>query len=432
MTVTMPKTTIASEQRLLSAARSRRETLAEYAAADGYASSVWRQAPRELRALIAESGLRGRGGASFPTGRKWESVAAQPGRKVVVVNAAESEPASSKDRLLLERRPHLVLEGALLAAHAVGADECVLYLHEGQRSTQESFDSALRELRVAGWELPVWRVVRAPARYVAGEETAAVERINGRAAKPTVKPPRPFERGVRGRPTLVQNVETLANVPLIARRGSAWFRSVGAPDRPGTLLVTMSGSVARPGVYEVPSGVSIAAIIEEFGGGTDDRQPLQAALPGGCFSGWIGGGAVRGGARLDDVDLATYGASVGSGTLMLVSDGVCGLWQAALLLRYFADESARQCGPCTHGTLAMADAFERVARGEPRADDVRRLERWATVTLPGRGACGHLDGAALAARSALTVFRDEIARHQRRGGCGRPTRNVLFGTGDRD
>jgi NADH:ubiquinone oxidoreductase subunit F (NADH-binding) len=426
MTVTTSTTTL-SALRLLPADQSKRETLAQYVATGGYAPAVRRLSAPELRRLVADSGLRGRGGGAFPTGRKWESVASQAGRKVLVVNAAESEPASAKDRLLVSCRPHSVLDGALLAAYAVGADECVLYLHTGQVAARNAFDAALHELRAFGWASPPWRIVDAPARYVAGEETAAIERINGRSAKPTVKPPRPFERGVRGRPTLVQNVETLANVPLIARHGADWFRALGAPDRPGTLLVTVTGSVRRPGVYEVPSGSTLIEVIDGLAGGTDDGQPVQAVLPGGCFSGWISGGAVRGGLRLDDADLAKHGAGVGSGALMVVSEGVCGLHQAARLQRFFADESVRQCGPCEHGTLAIADAFERIADGQPQGDDLRRIERWATATLPGRGACGHLDGATIAARSALTVFKDEIARHARRGDCGRPRCTVLHG-----
>jgi NADH:ubiquinone oxidoreductase subunit F (NADH-binding) len=413
--------------RLLAGDLTRRETLSAYLAAGGYDQTAWRSAPDELRALLSASELRGRGGSAFPVGRKWESVAAQPGRRVVLINGAESEPASWKDRLLLERRPHLVVEGALLAAQATGADECVWYLHEGQRTCRTALEAALAELRAAGWRLPDWRVVEAPARYVSGEETAAVRHVNGGPALPSFKPPRPFERGVRNRPTLVQNVETLANVPLIASRGAQWFRAIGAASLPGSQVLTLSGCVAQPGVVEAPSGLRLDDIISTYGGGTDDGYPVQAVLPGGYFAGWVSGAALRAGVRLERESLAAVGAMPGAGAISVVSDEVCGLWQATRLLRFFADESARQCGTCTHGTQAMADALERIARGQAAPNDLKRLASWANHTLPGRGACGHLDGAATAARTTLTVFKDEIERHLRHGGCGRPTASVLPG-----
>lgn len=403
------------------------EPLTGYRQAGGYTRLPRDYAPEWLRAMAAESGLRGRGGSGFPAGRKWESVAAQPGRRSVLVNAAESEPASAKDRVLLTSRPHLVIEGALLAARAIAAGEVIFYLHDGARDTRSAVEEAMRELRVARIDVPRWRIVTAPSRYVAGEETAAVQRANGKPAKPTFKPPRPFERGVRGGPTLVQNVETLANVPLIVRNGPDWFREAGTDDLPGTLLVTLSGGVRRPGVYETVAGTRLEDIIETLGGGTVDGQPPQAVLPGGYFSGWVGGDAIRRGVRLDRASLAEQGALLGSGAITVVPRSVCGLWQAVYLLRFFADESARQCGPCTFGTVAMADALERIAVGQPEPDDLRRLEHYASTVLPGRGACGHLDGATIAARTTLEVFRDDIHRHLTRGHCGRAAHCILPG-----
>lgn len=414
-----------SHPRLLRGDLSKRHTLAEYVADGGYDRNAWSMSPSDLRTLVGASGLSGRGGAGFPAAVKWERVAAQPGQKVLVVNAAETEPGSAKDRLLLLTRPHAVLEGARLTALAIGATECVLYLPERRQQTCAAVLAALGELCPTSHLR--WRVVGAPAAYVAGEESAAVQRANGRRAVPTYKPPRPFERGVAGRPTLVHNVETLANVPLIARYGSDWFRSVGTHTTPGAVLVTLSGSIARSGVCEVPAGTPLVEIIEGLGGGTGDGFPVQAVLPGGYFSGWLSADALHAGVRYVRDDLGRFGASPGSGAISVVSDGVCGLYQAAALLRFFADQSARQCGMCINGTAAMADALGRILRGAARPDDLSQLERWATRTLPGRGACGHLDGAALAARSALQVFSSEIQEHLRFGSCGRPERLVLPG-----
>ncbi|HET8626227.1 MAG TPA: NADH-ubiquinone oxidoreductase-F iron-sulfur binding region domain-containing protein [Thermomicrobiales bacterium] len=423
MELSAPPTTA---RRLLPEPDGESETLDAYRNGGGYDPATWRRAPADLLATIEASGLRGRGGAAYPTGAKWRAVAARPGPRAVLVNAAESEPASRKDRALLLARPHLVLEGALLAARAVGADECVIYAHDP--AIARAAERALRELARAGMPLPRWRTVVAPPGYVAGEASAAVNFVNGRAAKPAAKPPRPHERGIGGRPTLVQNVETLANVPLIAREGAAWFRSAGSPDLPGTILVTLSGAVRRPGVYEVPSGAPLADVLDGCCGGTPEG--VQAILPGGYFAGWLDPAALREGVALAPASLRAAGSDLGSAAITVVPETVCGLWQAARLLRFFADQSARQCGPCTFGTAAMAECLERVAHGRPEPDDLARLRRYAERMLPGRGACGHLDGATAAARTALAVFAEEVDTHLRHGGCGRPAASILPGLED--
>jgi len=413
--------------RLLIEGQSGRESLADYQRRGGYASASWSRPPEELRSLVTASGLRGRGGSAFPTGIKWQSVAAEPGPRVLLVNGAETEPASGKDRYLLTQRPHLVLEGALLAARAVDAATCLLYLRAKGADEQASLKAAWQELQAAGRPLPRWRIVTAPAGYVAGEETAAIQRCNGKAAKPAFKPPLPYQQGAEGRPTLVQNVETLANVPGVVRDGAEAFRAIGSASAPGTLLLTLSGAVRRPGVYEAPTGTPLQDIVQHLGGGTVDKSPVQALLPGGYFAGWLSGAALRSGARLDAESLRDHDVSLGAGSITVIPDSVCGLAQAVALLRFFARESVRQCGPCTYGTAAMADALGRLAVGRPESDDVERLRRYSGVMLPRRGACGHLDGATNAARTALHVFEREIAQHARGRTCGRPWRSLLPG-----
>ncbi len=421
--------TLAAEPRTAAALRllperlDDRESLAQYQQTGGYAETTWNMSSEQLIARVEASGLLGRGGSFFPTGTKLRSVAARPGRHVVLVNGAESEPASRKDLALMLMRPHLVLEGAMLAAHAVGADEIVVYLHD--RRGKESIELAKKELGRAGADLPKLRVVVAPPSYVAGEQSAAIQWINGHDAKPTMKPPRPDEKGVSGRPTLVQNVETLANLALIAREGPEWYRSAGTSKLPGTLLITLNGGVHRPGVYEVPAGITLEAILMEFGGGLTDG--LQAVLPGGYFAGWVAPEQVWRGLRFDLESMRAIGAGIGSGAITVIPESVCGLWQAVYLLRFFANESARQCGPCTFGTAAMAGVLERIARGKPEPHDLERIEHYANVMLPKRGACSHLDGATIMARTALDVFQREIQVHLRYGDCGRPTHSVLPG-----
>ncbi len=411
--------------RLLRPGPGERESLAEYLQDGGYAPESWACSPTQMIDRVTASGLRGRGGSGYPTGDKWRAVASEPGKRVVLINAAESEPASRKDRMLMRIRPHLVIEGALLAAHAIGADECILYTHD--RSVEASIDEARRELERAGARLPRWRSVVAPGTYVAGEASAAVNFVNKHDARPTTKPPRVHQRGVGGRPTLVQNVETLANVPLILRNGAGWFRSVGTQDLPGTVLLTLGGGTRRQGVCEVPSGTPLLDVLVGQGGGMPDG--LQAVLPGGYFAGWLPARAVDE-VTLDPASLRAWGSDLGSAAITVVPENVCGLWQAVRLLRFFADESARQCGPCTFGTAAMADALERITLGRARANDLERLHVYAEQMLPRRGACGHLDGAATAARTALDVFDDDIQMHLHHGGCGRPMRCVLPGLED--
>jgi NADH:ubiquinone oxidoreductase subunit F (NADH-binding) len=419
-----------AQRRLLVDGLLARESYADYVQRGGYSAAAWGLSRAELLERVDESGLRGRGGAAFPTGRKWKSVASQPGPRAVLVNGAESEPASRKDRLLLSLRPHLVIEGALLAIRAVAARECVFYVHENALAERAALEAALAELKAVGRLLPSWRVVTAPAGYVAGEESAAVQRANGKSARPTFKPPYVYERGIGGRPTLGNNVETLANIPFIAREGGAAFRSIGGPSSPGTFLITLSGAIRRPGVYEVPGGVSLGRVLDELGGGTPNGVPIQAVIPGGYFAGWLGRAALREGATLDPESLGHHGTLLGSGAIVGIPESVCGLAQAVALLRFFARESVQQCGPCKFGTRAMADALARPEWGAPAARDLERLRRYAAEMLPRRGACAHLDGATIAARTALNVFAPEIDHHARFGTCGRSTEIVLPGMGE--
>ncbi|MCL4543721.1 MAG: SLBB domain-containing protein [Chloroflexi bacterium] len=400
-----------------------RESLLEYCQRGGYSRTVWSLSPDEIRGAVHTSGLSGRGGSHFPTGRKLDAVAGQSSPKVVLVNGAETEPGSQKDRWLLTLRPHLVLEGAQLAARAAGAAAVVLYLPEQDRRVQESVSSALAELRQERRSTVSWRIVAAPRRYVAGEESAAIQRANGKSAKPTLKPPYPADRGVGGRPTLVHNAETLANFPRILTAGPEAFQALGTPGHPGTMLVTVSGQVRKPGPLEVPAGAQLTDVLALAG--APQPTAIQAVLPGGIFAGWLAGAVLQQGVRLERDSLRAFGVSAGAGAITVVSDEVCGLCQAVAVLQYFTKESVQQCGPCTYGTQAMATLLLRVARGEGGAEDLSRIEHYATAMLPRRGACGHLDGAAAAARTALRVFDRDITRHMRRGSCGRPWRVVV-------
>jgi NADH:ubiquinone oxidoreductase subunit F (NADH-binding) len=375
----------------------------------------WQGSPRKgtsrLISIIEASGLRGRGGGAFPTARKLQAVASARGRPVVVANGTEGEPASRKDELVLCGHPHLVLDGASLAAEAVGADEIVIAIDRTSRAALRAMEYAIAARRAAGEEPFPCRVVAAPSRYVAGEETALVSFIDGKEARPTAVPPRPFERGVGGRPTLVQNVETLAHIALIARYGPQWFRELGTDDEPGSTLLTVSGAVVTPGVCEVALGVPIRDALAAAGGPTHE---LSAILVGGYYGSWLPGDALD--VPLCNAALRPRGAGLGCGVVYAFPAGRCGVVASARILDYLAGESAGQCGPCTFGLRAMADTMARVGAGAHGPDDLARLHRWLQE-IPGRGGCSYPDGVVRFAVSALTVFADEIARHAELGRC---------------
>ncbi|GII63726.1 NADH dehydrogenase [Sphaerisporangium krabiense] len=346
----------------------------------------------DLIAEIEAAGLRGRGGAGFPAHVKWRAVAANPGPRVVVANGEEGEPASRKDRWLLTHRPHLVLDGLLLAARAVGAARAVVYLSHAD--TVAAVEAALAERPPA---MPVDVHVVAPT-YVAGEESAACRSIGGGPALPLAKPPRVCDAGVDGRPTLVSNVETLAHAAWIARHGAAAYRGQGTPGSPGTTLVTLSGAVAAPGVYEVPFGPTLAELFDVAGGFT--------GTPAGfVMGGWFGGllGPRHTGLRVTYEDVRAAGSGLGCGAVTALAADQDPLAVAAEITAWYAAESAGQCGVCVRGTAAIRDAFAALRDGAASAKDRADLARWGE-TLPGRGACAFLDGAAGWARTVLTEF----------------------------
>jgi NADH:ubiquinone oxidoreductase subunit F (NADH-binding) len=361
--------------------------------------------------VLEASGLLGRGGAGFPVGRKWRSVAERSsGRAVVLANGAEGEPLSAKDRTLMAARPHLVLDGALLAADAVGADRALIYVGREHRSARAALQRAAAErANELGRQISI---VEAPTGYVSGEETAAVRYVNQGIARPTSTPPRPFERGVGGRATLVQNVESLAAAALIARFGDGWYRSAGRDRTPGSALVTVSGSASRPGVREIELGTTVGEAASIAGG---LLGPSRAVLLGGYFGAWV---TIEEAWQLplDPVRLRTVGLAFGCGVVYFLPSHVCGVEASARIVSSMAAASAGQCGPCVFGLAAIAEAAGRLARGTARPDDLQRLTRWCDQ-LPGRGACRHPDGAAGFVQSALRVFAEEFSLHQHHRRC---------------
>jgi NADH:ubiquinone oxidoreductase subunit F (NADH-binding) len=389
-------------------------------------AGLWRRAPALIQ-RVEQSGLRGRGGGRFPTGDKLRAVAAQRGRPVVVVNALEGEPVSGKDKALLRHAPHLVLDGATAAAAALGARTAIVAVSADAGPEQRSLAQALAARERAATDHDVaLSVALVPSGFVSGEETAILRFLNGGPPKPTVRPPLPHERGVGGAPTLVHNAETLAQLALIARLGPDWFRALGTPAEPGSMLVTVSGAVHSPGVLEIAIGTPLAAVIQRAGGFTERPRAL---LLGGYFGTWVPAAAAAA-LRLSETDLGSVGARLGAGAIVALPDSACAVTETARVARYLAEESAGQCGPCAHGLDAAAEALERLAQRRPAPEahgaELARILR----QVNGRGACRHPDVAVRFIGSALEVFADEIAQHLA-GGCRRPAAGILPVTGRR-
>jgi NADH:ubiquinone oxidoreductase subunit F (NADH-binding) len=392
------------ENRLLAGVDAR-ESLAAYLGTGGYLPLG---DPRTLAAGVEAADLRGRGGAAFPLARKLAAVSASSAggsSPVVVANGEEGEPASVKDRWLLRYRPHLVLDGLRLAAGIVGAGEVHGYVSDPESA--DSVRAAAAELAGAGlWDVDLTVTVVAPG-YVAGEETALVRAVNGGPALPTDKPPRPFEAGIGGRPTLVSNVETLAGLPLLHRLGVAAYAGSGGPGESGageTFLLTLSGCAAA-GLYEVPFGVTLREVLAWRG---EDAGDVAGFVMGGYFGGLLGPRASD--LPLDYDALRLAGSGLGCAAIAVVPPADCPLRLASALMTYFALENAGQCGSCFNGTAAMRvvlDGLREHRAGQPEVERLRHLSGF----LPGRGACGTLDGAANVGASLLREFPEVVAAH---------------------
>ena len=317
---------------------------------------------------------------------------------MVVANGAEGEPASYKDRTLMALRPHLVIDGAVLAADAIDADEIVFYIGQEHGRAVAAMGGAIEQRR--GEFGRRVRLVQPPVRYVAGEATAAVNFINTGDARPTTTPPRVSERGVAGVPTLVQNVESLAYAALIARYGDAWYRQAGRFETPGTALITATGPDVESGVREIEFGTTIAEVAGAIGA---RAARIQAVIFGGYFGIWGRVGDTWD-LPLDPALMTARGVPFGCGLVGFLSTGVCGVSATAQVIAFLAAESAGQCGPCVHGLRAIGDATRRVADGRAGPDEVHDIARWTSL-VQGRGACHHPDGAAQLMVSALERLR---------------------------
>jgi NADH-quinone oxidoreductase subunit F len=381
--------------------------------------------PQDVLDTLKKSGLRGRGGAGFPTWKKWEMVVQQKeGRKYLCVNAAEDEPGTFKDRYLLRENPHQLIEGAIISAYAIGADEAYLYINGRFDEELQFMEQALRESKEQGhWGRPLeglnrtiqLKIVRSPGTYVAGEETALLEVIEGRVAAPRQKPPYyPAVHGLFGKPTAVNNAETVSNVPHIIREGAEWFRTFGTATSPGSLIFTLTGDVNRPGLYELPLGTSLRELIEVYGEGVKEGRRLKAVFPGGPSNTIIPADQID--VPLDFDSLKAIGSGLGTGAVIVMSEDACMVRSAIEYARFFARESCGQCPPCKLGTVHLSEILEKIESGQGTEKEVQQVEQVCGM-IKGRGYCYLLTGASIAVESIFRHFRDEFDAHVEEGRC---------------
>jgi NADH:ubiquinone oxidoreductase subunit F (NADH-binding)/ferredoxin len=378
-----------------------------------------RRLPAEqLIELVESADLRGRGGAAFPFGRKIRAVtaaaAARKCKPVVLVNGAEGEPGSSKDSMLLLRSPYLVLSGALLAGQAIGAREIVIGVAEGAQAAASVTAAARAEPQLKR----MVRVVEVPDRFVSGEGGALVNAVNGHAALPPGRKRLSAESGVSGLPTLLSNAETFAQLAVLGLLGAEGYASAGTPDEPGTVLLTVGGSAARPAVVEVPAGLSLGTVLDIC-----EARAASAVLVGGYHGTWLPAEAAYD-VPVSRAGLEAVGGALGAGIVLPLGLGTCPLGEVARVARYLAAESSGQCGPCKLGLPGVARALSAVVDGSGGMDALETARR-AAGSVRGRGACHHPDGTSRFVLSALDVFTADLAAHVFRGGCGLPVRGVL-------
>jgi NADH-quinone oxidoreductase subunit F len=385
--------------------------------------------PNDVIELVKASGLRGRGGAGFPTGMKWQFVLKDtPKPKYICCNADESEPGTFKDHLLMERNPHLLVEGCAISCYAIGSKVAYIYIRGEFYHVQQHLEAALAEAYAAGYlgknifgsgfDCDVY-LHRGAGAYEAGEETALIESLEGKRAQPRIKPPFPAVAGLYNAPTAVNNVETLCNVPLIVDRGAEWYAGLGPEKNGGPKLYCVSGQVKRPGVYEASMHTTLRELIygEPFAGGMLDDRPLKAVIPGGSSVPILLPGQLDTPASFDAIQ--KVGSLLGSAGIIVLDDTVCMVWLAMNLLHFYRHESCGKCTPCREGTDWLLKLLTRIEKGEGRPKDLDLLFG-VSSNIVGKTLCAFGDAAATPVLTTMKLFKPEYEAHVREGRCTLP------------
>ncbi|RMD80424.1 MAG: NADH oxidoreductase (quinone) subunit F [Gammaproteobacteria bacterium] len=403
-------------------------SLESYLKVGGY--QAWRRiltekvSPEAIIAEVKTSALRGRGGAGFPTGLKWSFMPrSAPGQKYIVCNSDEGEPGTFKDRDILRYNPHAVIEGMAIAGYAIGATRGYNYIRGEFWEPYERFQQALEEAREAGylgrdilgsgWDFDVEAHLGAGA-YICGEETALLESLEGKKGQPRFKPPFPASYGLYGRPTTINNTETLASIPSIIRNGGQWFLELGKPNNGGTKIFSVSGHVNRPGNYEISLGTPFAELLEMAGGVLGGKR-LKAVIPGGSSVPVLPAEKIMQ-CTMDYDSLAKAGSMLGAGSVIVMHEETCMVKVLARISHFYYEESCGQCTPCREGTGWLARVVHRIEHGQGRPEDLELLEQVAR-RIEGRTICALGDAAAMPVASFLKHFREEFAYHVEHGRC---------------
>jgi NADH-quinone oxidoreductase subunit F len=405
-------------------------SLREYERAGGYEAlrkALQRMAPGEVTEMVKQSNLRGRGGAGFPTGRKWSFVptgADAPRPKYLVINADEMEPGTFKDRLLMEGDPHQLIEGIVIAAYAVQADIAYIFLRRAYVDAARRLAAAIaesygagylgRDILGSGFSLELY-LHESAGRYICGEETALLTALEGKRALPRAKPPFPPVVGLWGRPTAFNNAETLCNIAPIIRHGPAWFRNLSRVADGGTKVYGASGRVRRPGAWELPLGTTVREILEEHAGGMADGHNLRAFLPGGASTELLTADGLD--LPMDFNAMQEAGSRLGTGTLVVIDHRTCIVGLLNNLMRFFAHESCGWCTPCREGLPWVSRILQAIETGAGRPGDIERLRRHTRWLAPGHTFCALAPGAMEPLQSALALFEEDFQRHIKEKGC---------------
>jgi len=403
-----------------------RESLSAYRGRGGYEAlgKALQASPEELIKIVSDAGLRGRGGAGFPTGKKWQFTREAPEQpRYLVVNGGEDEPGSKKDRVLLENLPYLVLEGAILGAYAIGATKIYLYINAQYDAATQSINDAMAEAKNAGYlgknilgrgcDLDI-EVTAAPHNYVAGEDTAVIEVIEGKKAWPRQKPPFPVTVGLFGKPTLVNNVETLANVAPIVLHGADWYRKFGTAESSGTMIFSLNDDVNRPGVYELPFGMPLRYLIEECGGGMKSGKKIKAIMPAAPSSAFLPAGKID--TPLDPNSMRDAGSALGCGVVRLIPEGTCIVEEVLKISEFFTAESCGQCPACRMETSTLTMMLKKVQAGQGGQPILEQFGKILAFNK-GKGFCSLIGMPGPPIESALKLFSADFEAHLTTGKC---------------
>ena len=403
-----------------------REDLNSYKARGGYEAltRALKESSEEVVKVVSDAGLRGRGGAGFPTGKKWQFTREAPEQPhYLVMNGGEDEPGSKKDRVLLENLPHLLLEGAVLAAYAVGAEKIYLYINARYDAATKSIQDAIAEAKSAGYlgknilgsgfDTEV-ELTAAPHNYVAGEDTAVIEVIEGKKALPRQKPPFPVTVGLFGKPTSVNNVETLANVAPIVLHGADWYRKFGTAESSGTMIFSLGDDVNRPGVYELPFGTSLKFLIEECGGGMKDGKKIKAILPAAPSSAFLPPEKID--TSLDHNSMRDAGSALGCGVVRLIPEGTCMVEEVLKISEFFTAESCGQCPACRMETNTLTMMLKKVQAGQGGQPILEQFGKIIAFNR-GKGFCSLIGMPGPPIESAIKLFPADFEAHLTTGKC---------------